>query len=65
MNKVVLDLVCIVSGKTWNLYTYDYNTEDGCFCGYLYALSFEHASYLLDEMKINAKLKGQMINANI
>lgn len=63
-NKIILDMQCTVNNKIWKLFTYDYQTEDGIFSGYFYALDFEHASYILEEMKITAQLKGQMVELN-
>lgn len=62
---VELPLTCEHKGRTWHLFTYDYQTEDGEFCGYLHALSFEHASILLEELKSTATLRGQMVEAGL
>lgn len=61
--SVQLDMSCTVNGRVWKLFTFEYKTQDGIFCGYLYALDFEHASYLLEELKVNAELKGEMISS--
>lgn len=65
MNDVTLPLTCKVGEYTWQLFTFEYKTPDGEFCGYLYAVSFEHASALLEEMKETAELKGQMVETDL
>jgi hypothetical protein len=64
-NEVSLPLTCEVRGKVWNLFTFQYTTPDGEFCGYLHAISAEHAVALLEDLKATAELKGQMIEAGI
>lgn len=58
---VTLPITTEVRGQEWHLYTYDYETQDGLFSGYLYALDIGHAEQLLCEMKATAALAGQMI----
>lgn len=60
---VKLDYSCKVCGKTWNLYSFRYETMDGNFIGYVHALSFEHASYMLQELKQTAEIDGQILEA--
>lgn len=60
---VKLDRSCEVAGRTWHLYSFSYQTQDGNFSGYLHALSFEHASYMLEELKETAKIDGQILEA--
>jgi hypothetical protein len=36
----------------------------GVFCGYLYAISSEHAAELLMDMKQSAQLRGKMIDSD-
>ncbi|ARM83931.1 hypothetical protein [Marinobacter salarius] len=65
MSKTVeLDVSCSVDGRTWNLYSFQYRTQDGLFSGHLYAVSFEHASYVLAELKETAELDGQILEAD-
>lgn len=63
MRKVDLDVTCTVAGRKWSLYSFQYCTEEGVFSGYLHAVSFEHASYMLEELKETATLDGQIIEA--
>lgn len=63
--NVELPITCTVNGRIWNLFTFQYKTPDGEFCGYLHAISMEHAAALLEDLKATAELKGQMIEAGI
>ena len=58
---VELPISCVVSGRTWKLFTFDYSTPDGTFSGYLHAISAEHAAEMLIDMKATAVLKGEMV----
>jgi len=62
--NVELPLTCEVGGRLWKLFTYEFQTPDGVFTGYLHALSAEHATYMLTELRESAVLKGEMISAN-
>ena len=63
-NPVVMEVTTRVKGRTWSLFTFEYDTPDGKFSGYFYAISIEHAAELLDEMKQTAKLVGQMLDGD-
>ncbi|MDU9391880.1 hypothetical protein [Pseudomonas sp. zfem002] len=58
---VELPISCEVGGRTWKLFTFDYQTPDGTFSGYLHAISTEHAAELLMDLKATATLKGEMV----
>lgn len=60
-SKVELEISVWVDGRQWHLFTFDYQTPDGIFSGYLHAISPEHAAEMLMDMKANATLSGQMI----
>ena len=60
---VKLEPSCEVGGRTWNLYSFSCQTVEGNFVGYLHALSFEHASYMLQELKETAEVEGQILEA--
>ena len=64
-SEVKLPIRCVVGGRIWHLYTYEYQTPDGIFSGYLHAISAEHAAAMLADLKENAELKGQMIEAGL
>ena len=58
MSKFILETCVIVNGKEWRLYSVDYQTCEGTFSTYIYAVSFEHAAAIVEEMKETAKLSG-------
>lgn len=60
-DKVEIPISCQVNGVEWRLYTFQYKTPDGEFCGYLHAVSDEHAAALLVDMKETAQMSGQMV----
>jgi hypothetical protein len=41
----------MVNGIEWRLFSIDYQTPDGKFSAYFYAIDAEHASYILEEIK--------------
>lgn len=43
----------IVDGKTWHLFSVEFQSPDGKFSAYFYAIDAEHASYQLEAMKAN------------
>lgn len=50
-----------VDGRDWYLFGIDYDTPDGKFSTYIYSLSLEHASYMLEELKSTARISGQVM----
>lgn len=50
-----------VDGRVWNLFDVEYQTADGKFGFYIYAINFEHASHIVEELKQTAKLSGQVL----
>lgn len=46
----------MVNGIEWRLFTIDYQTPDGKFSAYFYAIDAEHASYILDDIKSGGKI---------
>lgn len=61
LKEVALPITCEVGGRTWKLFTFDYETPDGTFSGYLHAISAEHAAAMLLDLKATATLKGEMV----
>ena len=51
-----------VNGREWYLFSIEYDTADGMFSTYIYALSFEHAHMILGEMKQTARISGQVLD---
>lgn len=40
-----------VAGVRWKLYSVDFDSPDGKFSAYFYAISAEHASYQIEAIK--------------
>lgn len=59
-----LPLKTTIGGRTWYLYTYEYQTDAGIFCGYLHATGDEHAEQMMQHLRSTAVLKGRMVSAN-
>lgn len=55
-----MPMTTVVNGRTWRLFGLDYSTADGEFGTYIYALSFEHAAAIVEELKQTARLGGQL-----
>ena len=56
---IQMPITTVVNGRTWRLFGVDYSTADGEFGTYIYALSFEHAAAIVEELKQTARLGGQ------
>lgn len=50
-----------VNGVPWVLFSAQYETPDGTYEFYFYAISFYHAEMVLQELKSTAKLTGQVV----
>lgn len=59
---ITLPLRTVLDGRLWQLYSYEYQTPDGKFCGYLHAVSMEHAAALVGDLRAGAELVGIMIS---
>jgi len=51
----------VVNGRVWKLYDVNYETSDGKFSFSIYAISSEHAEAMLDDIKSNAYISGEII----
>lgn len=60
MTGIPHPLTTKVNGRTWSLFSAHYKSSDGVFCFYFYAIDFEHASYMLEELKSTATLDGKV-----
>lgn len=58
---IPMPLTCTVDGREWLLYSVDFKTADGEFSTYIYALSFEHAAAIVEELRETARLGGQVM----
>lgn len=59
-NTIELKTSCTVGGRTWKLFDVKFNTADGEFSTYIYALSFEHAEHICEELRNTAKVTGMV-----
>lgn len=57
-NFVNLPTTSIVDGRKWQLFSIEFDTADGVFSTYIYALSFEHANALTLELRQTARVVG-------
>lgn len=51
---------CEVDGRTWDLFSVDWTGPDGRYSFHIYALSWEHAEMILQEIKETAKVSGKI-----
>ena len=49
------------AGREWKPFAMSYSTPEGMFSLTFYAISFEHAHMVLDEIKQTAKLDGEIL----
>lgn len=59
MNKMLRDR--LTPKHEWKKYLVDFETQEGTFSFDIFALSFEHASYRLEELKATAKIIGELV----
>lgn len=60
--SVRLALTAEVNGRTWQLHQVEFETADGLFSTYVYALSDEHAVAIIEELKETARWGGRLIH---
>ncbi len=58
---ITLKPTVIVNGREWHLFAVDFETADGKFATYVYAISREHASHIVEELRNTATLAGQVV----
>ena len=61
MNKMVKGRLKETEKHDWKEYLVDFDTQEGTFTVSIYALSFEHASYRLEELKATGRLVGELV----
>ena len=49
-----------VDGRYWHLFEVEFDTAEGKFSTHIYAISAEHASHVVEELKATARLAGQV-----
>lgn len=65
MNSIMLGLSTRVDNRTWYLYSVEFKSDDKTYGCYIYALSREHASYIVEDLKATGKLADGELIANI
>lgn len=60
--RVCLPLTTVVDGRTWQLHQVLFDTADGTFSTYIYALNDEHAVAIIEELKGSAQWGGQIVH---
>jgi hypothetical protein len=60
MTSLQLKPTVQVDGRDWHLFDIEFQTADGKFGTYIYALSHEHAELMLSELKETARVSGQV-----
>jgi hypothetical protein len=53
--------VADASGRAWSLYAVEFDSPDGRFQFYLYAISMEHAHLQVDAIRESARVSGQVV----
>lgn len=61
MNSIPMPFNVVCNGVTWSLYSIDFDTADGKFSTYIYALSMEHAVAICAELRESARVSGQVV----
>ena len=61
MSQIPMPLQTTIDGRVLRLFSINYTTADGEFSTYIYALSFEHAAAIVDELKQTARLSGEVV----
>lgn len=64
MSAIKLSPTVTVNGITWYLFSVDFDTADGAFSTYLYAIDHGHAALRLEELKESARIVGQITSIN-
>ncbi len=59
-NHITMPLTVRVEGRDWHLFDVRYDTADGPFSTYIYAISAEHAEAIVLELRETARIGGQV-----
>lgn len=63
MNNIPQQTHVVVNGIPWYLFSAQYETPDGTYEFYFYAISFYHAEIVLQDIKSTARVAGQVLGA--
>lgn len=64
LSAIPLSLSTEVGGVRWGLYAVAFDTAEGSFVTYIYAVSAEHASHVVEELRATARLAGQVVEVS-
>lgn len=59
-SSIPMPLTVHVDGRDWHLFDVQYQTADGPFSTYIYAISSEHAEAIVLELRETARVGGQV-----
>lgn len=59
--SIPMPLSTYINGRTWYLFSVEFDTADGKFETYIYALSMEHAVAMCAELRETARISGQVV----
>ena len=60
-DQIQMPLSVTVDGRTWRLFSVEFDTADGKFSTYIYALSDEHAAAIVAELRQTARCGGAVV----
>ena len=60
-DQIQMPLSAPVDGRTWRLFSVEFDTADGKFSTYIYALSDEHAAAMVAELRQTARCGGAVV----
>lgn len=60
-DQIQMPLSVPVDGRTWRLFSVEFDTADGKFSTYIYALSDEHAAAIVAELRQTARCGGAVV----
>ena len=60
-DQIQMPLSVPVDGRTWRLFSVEFDTADGKFSTYIYALSDEHAAAMVAELRQTARCGGAVV----
>ena len=60
-DQIQMPLSVTVDGRTWRLFSVEFDTADGKFSTYIYALSDEHAAAMVAELRQTARCGGAVV----
>lgn len=62
ISPIEMKLSVFIDDRQWDLYGVEFDTADGKFETYIYALSYEHAVACCAELRETARISGQIVH---